>query len=134
MWELALPAVIKGRLDIPPNRISYNVVSYDPHPEYGPDTDGPQQLPDEDEDDYWERRSAWYDATRKVVLPEPGDFEPRPPFKSSSIREKYRHRGLQVIVKFANIMLSPDKPSYDGGSWHVEGQLVCPSSTLSLNC
>jgi hypothetical protein len=26
-------------------------------------------------------------------------------------------------VKLANIHLTPEKPSYDGGTWHVEGQL-----------
>lgn len=31
--------------------------------------------------------------------------------------------GLQVIVKLANIHLSPDKPQYAGGTWHIEGQL-----------
>lgn len=30
---------------------------------------------------------------------------------------------IQVIVKLANIHLTPEKPSYAGGSWHVEGQL-----------
>ncbi|PHH89909.1 hypothetical protein CDD83_4999 [Cordyceps sp. RAO-2017] len=30
---------------------------------------------------------------------------------------------VQVIVKLANIQLTPEKPSYEGGSWHVEGQL-----------
>ncbi|EIN12310.1 hypothetical protein PUNSTDRAFT_118210 [Punctularia strigosozonata HHB-11173 SS5] len=30
-------------------------------------------------------------------------------------------RGFQVIVKLANIMLTPEKPAYEGGSWHVEG-------------
>ncbi|TQW11586.1 WD40 repeat 2 [Cordyceps javanica] len=30
---------------------------------------------------------------------------------------------IQVIVKLANIHLSPEKPTYDGGSWHIEGQL-----------
>ena len=30
---------------------------------------------------------------------------------------------IQVIIKLANIHLKPDKPTYDGGSWHVEGQL-----------
>jgi hypothetical protein len=28
---------------------------------------------------------------------------------------------LQVILKLANINLTPDKLSYDGGSWHIEG-------------
>jgi hypothetical protein len=30
---------------------------------------------------------------------------------------------LQVIVKLANIHLTPEKPEYKGGSWHIEGQL-----------
>lgn len=28
---------------------------------------------------------------------------------------------LQIIVKLANIVLTPEKPDYPGGSWHVEG-------------
>ncbi|KAF2113135.1 hypothetical protein BDV96DRAFT_664034 [Lophiotrema nucula] len=30
---------------------------------------------------------------------------------------------FQVFVKLANIYLTPEKPEYDGGSWHIEGQL-----------
>jgi hypothetical protein len=30
---------------------------------------------------------------------------------------------LQVIVKLANIILTPEKPGYGGGSWHIEGKL-----------
>ncbi|KAH9914475.1 uncharacterized protein B0H18DRAFT_1097137 [Fomitopsis serialis] len=32
-----------------------------------------------------------------------------------------RGRTLQVIVKLANIVLTPEKPEYGGGAWHVEG-------------
>src|SRR3989338_3437711 len=32
-------------------------------------------------------------------------------------------RNLQVIVKLANIILSPDNPEYTGGTWHIEGML-----------
>ena len=42
-----------------------------------------------------------------------------------TLRESHRDEGLQVIVKLANIELTPEKPEYDGGSWHVEGQQVC---------
>jgi putative heme iron utilization protein len=28
---------------------------------------------------------------------------------------------FQVIVKLANIVLTPDSAFYEGGSWHVEG-------------
>ena len=32
-------------------------------------------------------------------------------------------RTLQVIVKLHNILLTPDRPEYPGGRWHVEGLL-----------
>ncbi|KAG9016328.1 hypothetical protein FRB90_003259, partial [Tulasnella sp. 427] len=37
--------------------------------------------------------------------------------------KKYSLQGkeIQVIVKLANIHLTPEKPTYPGGSWHVEG-------------
>ncbi|KAF8647080.1 hypothetical protein AX16_006914 [Volvariella volvacea WC 439] len=38
----------------------------------------------------------------------------------------YGNRGLQIIVKLANIHLTPEKPRYEGGTWHVEGRLVRP--------
>ena len=38
-----------------------------------------------------------------------------------SIERKFRDKGLQVIVKLASIELTPEKPTYDGGSWHLEG-------------
>jgi hypothetical protein len=40
------------------------------------------------------------------------------------LRDQFREKGLQVIVKLANIELNPEKPEYHGGSWHIEGQLV----------
>ncbi|KAF8202926.1 hypothetical protein BJ912DRAFT_1018769 [Pholiota molesta] len=50
-------------------------------------------------------------------------FAPLPSPPQFSLREEYGKRGLQVIVKLANIELTPEKPQYDGGSWHIEGQL-----------
>ena len=40
------------------------------------------------------------------------------------LKMMFTKRGLQVIVKLANIHLTPEKPEYGGGTWHVEGQLV----------
>ena len=57
--------------------------------------------------------------------PEPEKFEP--PVESDptiNLKEEYAKSGLQIIVKLANIHLTPEDPSYEGGSWHVEGQLV----------
>ncbi|KAL4921706.1 hypothetical protein BDW62DRAFT_219052 [Aspergillus aurantiobrunneus] len=67
--------------------------------------------------------SKW-EAERRIVQPEPGDFNPEAvsPENSVQLREKFPS-GLQVIVKLANIELSPEKPEYHSGSWHVEGAL-----------
>ncbi|KAF7185222.1 hypothetical protein HII31_13497 [Pseudocercospora fuligena] len=46
-------------------------------------------------------------------------------------KKVFADQGLQVIVKLANIHLTPEKPTYDGGSWHIEGQLnehICASA------
>ncbi|KAG9022000.1 hypothetical protein FS837_006801 [Tulasnella sp. UAMH 9824] len=49
-------------------------------------------------------------------------------FPGSDLDLTYRKRAysvqgevIQVIVKLANIHLTPEKPEYPGGSWHVEG-------------
>lgn len=44
-------------------------------------------------------------------------------YYSLRIQDDFREEGLQVIVKLASIELMPEKPSYEGGSWHVEGLL-----------
>ncbi|KAF5383139.1 hypothetical protein D9615_005036 [Tricholomella constricta] len=135
LWNRTLtPLAQLGGTSISPLRISYTDCEYDPDPERGPEEDGPQQEEDEDESDYDERRHYWYEATRKVVQPEPGVFVP--PEKnevgeSLDIWTKYKERGIQVIVKLANIHLTPEKQTYKGGSWHVEGKMnehICASA------
>jgi hypothetical protein len=54
---------------------------------------------------------------------EPGTTDLKPE-KTVDLKRDYAHRGLQVIVKLANIELTPENPEYQGGTWHVEGQLV----------
>ena len=44
---------------------------------------------------------------------------PRPPPGAPQLRG----RGLQVIVKVAQIVLTPERPAYPGGSWHLEGMV-----------
>ena len=36
-------------------------------------------------------------------------------------RISLRDRTLQVFVRLANIVLTPERPKYPGGKWHVEG-------------
>ncbi|KAJ5915961.1 hypothetical protein N7454_010868 [Penicillium verhagenii] len=87
---------------------------------------------DDDEefnDEYW----LWISA-RPIKQPEPGEFnEQHMPKNRESInlQEDFKNQKLQVIVKLANIELTPDKPEYEGGTWHVEGQLnerICASA------
>lgn len=40
------------------------------------------------------------------------------------IQRIFREKGMQVIVKLANIHLTPEKPTYNGGSWHVEVLII----------
>jgi hypothetical protein len=93
-----------------------------------------------------ERREEWVRSVARVVQPEPGEFHPRmvpehmiesyfepntldlKPEKAVDLKRDYTHRGLQVIVKLANIQLTPERPEYEGGTWHVEGQLVSSHS------
>ena len=53
--------------------------------------------------------------------------------KNLSLTNDFPRKPLQVIVKLANIHLTPDSPQYDGGSWHIEGQLnehICATALL----
>ncbi|KID94098.1 hypothetical protein MAJ_09937, partial [Metarhizium majus ARSEF 297] len=108
---------------------------------------------EEDEDDEDEERDPnhvsenevkrrdwrWFYKTHPVNAPEPSRTEPRLKLSASDVKttdflapkqpqpqaqgDPSSRRRLQVIVELANIHLTPEKPSYDGGSWHVEGQL-----------
>ncbi|MGW0122286.1 DUF4246 domain-containing protein [Streptomyces sp. NPDC003327] len=66
------------------------------------------------QDDWWDNR--------RPVVPDAPEFTP-PEAPDASARVDLRGRGLQVIVKLATIHLTPEKPEYAGGSWHVEGML-----------
>ncbi|KAH8809570.1 hypothetical protein DL96DRAFT_1685780 [Flagelloscypha sp. PMI_526] len=77
--------------------------------------------PEMDED---ERRKNWIRSRGlpDVIWPEVDDefnFALEKRFRVVDLKG----RTLQVIVKLANIHLTPEKPKYDGGNWHVEGML-----------
>ncbi|KAF7342828.1 hypothetical protein MSAN_01998800 [Mycena sanguinolenta] len=75
-----------------------------------------EEPPDEDE---------WYDSIRddwkqtKKILPEAVAYEGQLEQTVSEI--SLRGRTIQCIIKLANIHLTPERPEYEGGSWHVEG-------------
>lgn len=98
----------------------------------------PEIEEDEDDDDFNERFMDWEEEYNNRVAAQPDieAFSPPDPelFEEDGITLKseyrvdlkrdYVDRGIQVVVKLANIHLTPDKPEYEGGTWHVEGQLV----------
>lgn len=127
-------------------RIPYTEVEYDLNFYRDvPATEGPQREPNETDWEFWKRRQPWAEEkeewikeNRNLVLPEPPEFSPSilkimNPATSldATLTEEtvdllrdYGKRGLQVIVKLANICLTPERPQYEGGTWHVEGQIV----------
>ncbi|KAJ7152942.1 hypothetical protein C8R46DRAFT_478738 [Mycena filopes] len=72
---------------------------------------------DDDEDEWYEK----FYATVDKVLPEANEYAGRllEGFKPVDLRG----RTVQCIIKLANIHLTPEKPEYAGGSWHVEGMM-----------
>lgn len=44
-------------------------------------------------------------------------------YYSLRIQDDFRDEGLQIIVKLSSIELTPEKPQYEGGNWHIEGML-----------
>ncbi|KAH7324422.1 hypothetical protein B0I35DRAFT_467262 [Stachybotrys elegans] len=69
------------------------------------------------------RKMIHWCRTRVPVQPETPTFQPwkygvEP---GQSLRDKFKD--LQVIVKMASIELTPEKPVFPQGSWHVEGML-----------
>ncbi|KAH0565668.1 hypothetical protein GP486_000942 [Trichoglossum hirsutum] len=139
LWNMTLRQLKTLEVDF--KRIKYLECEYDPDDEDIPDDQRPQREPGEEYHDYCDRHSQWCDDIRKVVQPQPGVFQPpeprtrmsEGPAKKNSEESKlsdlvdlegdFGRRGLQVIVKLANIHLTPEKPEYEGGTWHVEGQL-----------
>ncbi|KAJ8329685.1 hypothetical protein O5D80_002247 [Batrachochytrium dendrobatidis] len=60
-------------------------------------------------------------VTRPVYVPIlPKHFESK---YESAKPVSLRGRNLQVIVKLTNIQLTPSKPKYDEGNWHIEGPI-----------
>ena len=67
---------------------------------------------------YWIR-------TRQAAHPPTPEYEPvnyNVP-RCATLRSLFEKQGLQVIVKMATVELTPEKPSFPAGGWHVEGQM-----------
>ncbi|KAK4574945.1 hypothetical protein LTR86_000795 [Recurvomyces mirabilis] len=101
---------------------------------------------DDDGDDAYERFDAemdnWRDASSAPSCPPPATYSgrarnPADFFKKFDLQRDFASQGLQFIVKLANIVLTPNKPKYAGGSWHVEGQMnehICATALFYYDC
>ncbi|EGB12122.1 hypothetical protein AURANDRAFT_36249 [Aureococcus anophagefferens] len=85
----------------------------------------PEQLDGEDDAAFDERYGAYMDARRPAPDRVPrvtGPFVAPPPFDPGPwASDALAGRRLQVIVKLQTIELTPERPEYAGGAWHVEG-------------
>ncbi|KAK4188160.1 hypothetical protein QBC35DRAFT_473900 [Podospora australis] len=82
-----------------------------------------EEAEEEDEDEDYDE-----DEDRgEPVHPDPPSFESSKvdytvdPTKT--LREMFKDTGLQIIVKMATIQLTPEKPEFSPGGWHVEGMM-----------
>ncbi|GAA3047335.1 hypothetical protein GCM10017562_06460 [Streptomyces roseofulvus] len=103
-------------------------IEVDPYEWYDSEPAHPDRSAYDDDEAYEEACRAWETAqddwweNRTPTIPDAPDFTP-PEVPGAADRVDLRGRSLQVIVKLATIHLTPDKPEYAGGSWHVEGML-----------
>lgn len=79
-------------------------------------------------DDETMARAKWK-KYREAKLPDPLPYVPVDYAPKQSLREKFKEKGLQVIVKMASIELTPEKSVFPAGSWHVSK----PLRTNALN-
>ncbi|GAM40589.1 hypothetical protein TCE0_039r13055 [Talaromyces pinophilus] len=108
----------------------------------------PVESPQEERGDYEGRLRAWRRKWFNAVQPEPAEFSPVgiPPeimdelpaaeknkhrlLDSMNLKKEYGHRGLQVIVRIADMSPTPDQPVFEV-PWHMEGQInehICASA------
>lgn len=116
-------------------RISYHDALYHPRPGEGVYGLYPREREGETMNDYYERCGIYEEKCMKermYILPDaPYNFSPRSPTQFDL--KNYKNGRLQIIVKLANIELTPEKPTYDGGSWHVEGMLVSQVCSVKMH-
>jgi hypothetical protein len=96
-----------------PERISTSGCVWDDSTPYPDDENEEEMAEYEDDEDAWLEKQP-------MNLPQAAKYR-----RGLEVVEKtvsLNSTTIQCIVKLANIILTPDKPEYDGGSWHVEGR------------
>lgn len=129
--EAVLPVLFERMLPLFENvltdlRLPLRVrIQADPYSWYEDEPERPAEAKNEENAELWQ---AWYDAmddwweNRAPTIPDAPDFT-APAAPDETQRVSLKGRRLQVIVKLATIHLTPEKPEYAGGSWHVEGMM-----------
>jgi hypothetical protein len=77
-------------------------------------------------------------ALRQPVLSAVGSYKPvdYTPKCGQRLTDRFRDSGLQIIVKMVSIELTPEKPLFPIGGWHVEGQMnehICGTALYYLD-
>src|SRR5205085_1145604 len=73
-----------------------------------------------DDELFEERNEAWM-KKRKLKPPEISKLTDNFPLIEEVKRVNLYGSRLQVIVKIASIILTPENSKYPGGQWHIEG-------------
>ncbi len=110
--------------------------------EYLSDDEEDMEAASEDEEDLEEdgpklarkiQRLKWR-KIRDALFPEPLSFKPMTYQVGEALHQKFKDTGLQVFVKMASIELTPEKPVFPAGGWHVSSQpLTLTASRCSAN-
>lgn len=91
----------------------------------------------------WAENERKWKILRKPVFREPGpyvevDYDPYTTQEGRNkddggLFRKFKTSGLQIIVKMASIELTPEKPEFPAGGWHVsENESLAYSFSLSI--
>jgi hypothetical protein len=130
MFESVLGGIIHGPTTPGSGRLQLtsNVKSIIQHTEYVERDDisciwggdGPPYPTSREQDENIFQSVEDFQATEEKILPE--SYEAYTGALEDSLTPiSLQGRTIQCIVKLANIHLTPEKPEYSGGSWHVEG-------------
>lgn len=114
------------------------------HATLDPEDDDPQYHGQEDNDEWFDENGDDAAGRKWKLLRRPVLREPDP-YKEvnynalpsvHSLFQKFKDKGLQIIVKMASVELTPEKPEFPAGSWHVEGlqnEQICATALYYLD-
>ncbi|KAK4244335.1 hypothetical protein C7999DRAFT_35299 [Corynascus novoguineensis] len=90
-----------------------------------PETSNEEGSEDWTSDDY-ENDDRWKETREPAQRPMPAFEAGKVNYSStpdSTLYHQFRNKGLQIIVKIASVELTPEKPEFAPGGWHVEGMM-----------